>query len=75
MKGLGLSDGQIVQPMDSAGLGLAALKDLAKKVSRLEDVARFGLGLTANNNDGGGVRLNLTATPRLPLGLDLAEAA
>ena len=89
MKGLGLSDGQTVQPMDSAGLGLAAVKDLAKKVSRLEDVAgfgpreahettrgksgTFGLGLTAN--DGGGVRLRLVASPRLSLGLGLAEAA
>ena len=41
MKGLGLSDGQTVQPMDSAGLGLAAVKDLAKKVRRIEQ----GLGL------------------------------
>lgn len=36
MKGLGLSDGRSVHPMDSAGLGLAAVKDLAKKVERLE---------------------------------------
>ncbi len=64
-------------------------KDLAKKLSRLEDVAgfgpreahettrgksgTFGLGLTAN--DGGGVRLRLVASPRLSLGLGLAEAA
>ena len=36
MKGLGLSDGRSVHPMDSAGLGLAAVKALAKKVERLE---------------------------------------
>ena len=36
MKGLGLSDGQTVQPMDTAGLGLAAVKDLARKVGRIE---------------------------------------
>lgn len=41
MQSLGLSDGTTVQPMDSAGLGLAAVKDLARKVERIER----GLGL------------------------------
>ena len=36
MKGIGLSDGKTVQPMDSAGLGLAATKALALKVHKIE---------------------------------------
>ncbi len=41
MRSLGLSDGETVQPMDSAGLSLAAVKDLARKVAKIER----GLGL------------------------------
>ncbi len=39
MEKIGLSDGETVQPMDSAGLGLAAIKDLAKKVDGLAKAA------------------------------------
>ena len=53
MKGLGLSDGVTVQPMDSAGLGLAAVKDLAKKVDRIE----HSLGLAAEEDESVGLGL------------------
>ena len=59
MKGLGLSDGVTVNPMDSAGLGLAAVKDLGKKVERIE----HSLGLADASEE----------PPRVSLGL--AEAA
>ncbi len=49
MKGLGLSDGRTVQPMDSAGLGLAATKALARKVERIE----HSLGLADAYTDNG----------------------
>ena len=47
MKGLGLSDGKTVQPMDSAGLGLAATKALALKVHKIEHT----LGLADEENE------------------------
>lgn len=36
MAGLGLSDGTTVNPMDTAGLALAGVKQLAKKLDRIE---------------------------------------
>ena len=68
MKGLGLSDGRSVHPMDSAGLGLAAVKDLAKKVERLEN----SLGLAeAPRREGLGLREAHEAARGKPAGLGL----
>jgi len=44
MATLGLSDGLTINPVDVAGLGLAAVKGLAKRVARLER-SGGGLGL------------------------------
>ncbi len=44
MATLGLSDGLTINPVDVAGLGLAAVKGLAKRVARLEREGG-GLGL------------------------------
>ena len=46
MATLGLSDGVTVHPVDVAGLGLAAVKGLARRVERLErGGGSSGLGL------------------------------
>ncbi len=76
----GLGDGKTLNLMDTTGVLMASVKSLSKKVKKLEGlgltVEKEGLGLAAlAANDDGGVRLNLTASPRLPLGLGLAEAA
>ncbi len=56
MATLGLSDGLTINPVDVAGLGLAAVKGLAKRVARLERGG--GLGL-ADTNDRGHAGLGL----------------
>ena len=71
---LGLGDDNVIPIVDAVGVTLAGVKSLSKKVKKLEGlgltVEKEGLGLTAD--DGGGVPLDLMASPRLSLGLGLA---